>query len=80
MSGSRVASFRTILLLQETEDEPRVPEPVNGLVELTEETFAKHVETGHHFVKFYAPWCGHCQVMLISQNSGQSVCLFFVCV
>jgi len=59
----------TDVLLQETENDPRVPEPVNGLVELTEETFAKHVETGKHFVKFYAPWCGHCQVMLICQNS-----------
>lgn len=32
-----------------------------GLIELTEATFGKHVSTGKHFVKFYAPWCGHCQ-------------------
>jgi len=38
-----------------------VPEAVNGLRELTEETFDKHVASGYHFVKFYAPWCGHCQ-------------------
>lgn len=31
------------------------------LVELTEENFAKHVSSGNHFVKFYAPWCSHCQ-------------------
>ncbi|KAL0113883.1 hypothetical protein PUN28_011311 [Cardiocondyla obscurior] len=37
------------------------PEAVNGLLELTEDTFEKHVSSGHHFVKFYAPWCGHCQ-------------------
>ncbi|XP_041773854.1 thioredoxin domain-containing protein 5 homolog [Anopheles merus] len=36
------------------------PAPVSPLAELTEDTFAKHVSSGKHFVKFYAPWCGHC--------------------
>ncbi|KYN06001.1 Thioredoxin domain-containing protein 5 [Cyphomyrmex costatus] len=40
---------------------PTPPEAVNGLQELTKDTFEKHVSFGHHFVKFYAPWCGHCQ-------------------
>ncbi|XP_076619033.1 thioredoxin domain-containing protein pretaporter [Colletes latitarsis] len=40
---------------------PSPPEAVNGLLELTENTFDKHVSTGYHFVKFYAPSCGHCQ-------------------
>ncbi|XP_055844430.1 thioredoxin domain-containing protein 5 homolog [Episyrphus balteatus] len=31
------------------------------LVELTENNFASHVSSGNHFVKFYAPWCSHCQ-------------------
>ncbi|KAM8721156.1 hypothetical protein ACLKA7_007085 [Drosophila subpalustris] len=31
------------------------------VVDLTEDTFAKHVSTGNHFVKFFAPWCSHCQ-------------------
>lgn len=33
----------------------------NGLWVLSEKSFTKHVESGHHFIKFYAPWCGHCQ-------------------
>ncbi|KAF2430913.1 protein disulfide isomerase [Tothia fuscella] len=34
-------------------------------VELTAETFQKLVTTTHDpwFVKFYAPWCGHCQAL-----------------
>jgi len=32
------------------------------VVDLTEDTFAKHVSSGNHFVKFFAPWCSHCQV------------------
>ncbi|KOX78633.1 Thioredoxin domain-containing protein 5 [Melipona quadrifasciata] len=48
----------------ESEDEaPSPPEAVNGLLELTEDTFDKHVSTGYHFVKFYAPWCNHCQIL-----------------
>lgn len=39
-----------------------MPESLNALNELTDDTFADHVASGYHFVKFYAPWCGHCQV------------------
>ncbi|XP_020280048.1 thioredoxin domain-containing protein 5 homolog [Pseudomyrmex gracilis] len=60
-----LTSFINDLLRSSVEDEddvaPSPPEPVNGLLELTEDTFNKHVSSGHHFVKFYAPWCGHCQ-------------------
>lgn len=46
---------------EETTTVPSAPTPVTNLVELTEDTFASHVKSGLHFVKFYAPWCTHCQ-------------------
>lgn len=50
------------LFQNEELSESYVPDAVKGLRELTEDTFDKHVATGKHFIKFYAPWCGHCQV------------------
>lgn len=38
------------------------PLNVNGLTELTESSFNKYIQKGNFFIKFYAPWCGHCQV------------------
>ncbi|XP_055523496.1 thioredoxin domain-containing protein 5 homolog [Wyeomyia smithii] len=45
---------------EETESVAEPPKPVSALVELTDDTFAKHISSGKHFVKFFAPWCGHC--------------------
>lgn len=38
-----------------------VPAPLQGLVTLTDKNFATLTATGNWFIKFYAPWCGHCQ-------------------
>ena len=37
------------------------PEPARGMLQLTGKTFKKVTDSGSFFVKFYAPWCGHCQ-------------------
>ncbi|GFR39801.1 hypothetical protein Agub_g288 [Astrephomene gubernaculifera] len=43
-------------------DDPTVSLP--GVLDLTPETFDKHVNGGKHaIVEFYAPWCGHCKRM-----------------
>lgn len=35
----------------------------DGLFDITASSFDKHISQGHHFIKFYAPWCGHCKRM-----------------
>uniref|UniRef100_A0A1B6DFB0 Thioredoxin domain-containing protein n=1 Tax=Clastoptera arizonana TaxID=38151 RepID=A0A1B6DFB0_9HEMI len=37
------------------------PYAVGGLIELTDTNFEKYTDKGNYFIKFYAPWCGHCQ-------------------
>ena len=39
-------------------EEPTIQE---GLVELNEKTFQSFMSHGSRFIKFFAPWCGHCQ-------------------
>lgn len=45
----------------EDDGQAAVPDAHAGLIEFTDATFKTVVATGNHFIKFYAPWCGHCQ-------------------
>lgn len=54
-----------------------VPEKLDALNDLTEETFNDHVALGNHFIKFYAPWCGHCQVSCFPVASNSSFTLYY---
>ena len=65
LQGSReldmLKKFVTKMTNPESEDiEPEEKSP-EGLYDLTGDSFDSHITVGAHFIKFYAPWCGHCK-------------------
>ena len=49
------------ILNREELSKDAVDQPINGLYELSSDNYKEFLSKGRHFVKFFAPWCGHCQ-------------------
>lgn len=65
LATETLSATKTKSTLQATKLPKEVPNPAGNSMPLTAENFQRLVTTTHDpwFIKFYAPWCGHCQAM-----------------
>lgn len=69
VSGSKLGSGKTTFTSSKLTTKPKQPvakpNPAGTSISLTQESFQKLVTTSQDpwFIKFYAPWCHHCQAL-----------------